>query len=140
MLNRRSILGLAAGAAALAVVSGSQLMGSAAPAVAGELVTYDAAAFAAAQAAGKPILVEIGASWCPTCRAQKPIIQSLAAQPKFADLVVFEVDFDSMKPVVRELGARSQATLIAYKGASEVGRSAFDTNAASIEAMLEQAL
>ena len=140
MLNRRSLLGLAAGAAAVAAIAGAQLMSTTEPAVAGQLVTYDEAAFAAAQAAGKPILVEIGASWCPTCRAQKPIIQSLAAKPEFAELIVFEVDYDSMKPVVRALGARSQATLIAFKGATEVGRSAFDTDAASIEAMVAQAL
>lgn len=138
MFNRRYFLGLAAAVTALAAVGSFQVVVM--PASAGQTATWDAAAFAAAQAAGKPILVEIGASWCPTCRAQKPIIQSLVGMPKFADLIVFEVDYDSMKPVVRELGARSQATLIAYRGSTEVGRSAFDTNPASIEAMVEQAL
>jgi hypothetical protein len=42
--------------------------------------------------------------------------------------------------VVKSFGARSQSTLIAYKGATETGRSAGDTNAASIESLLKSAL
>jgi thioredoxin-like negative regulator of GroEL len=109
------------------------------PAFAGEM-TFTADALSAAQAANKPILVEISAPWCPTCKAQAPIIQSLSKEEKFRELLILKVDFDSQKDVVRALGANSQSTLIAFKGANEVGRSVGDTDAASITSMVEKAL
>lgn len=105
-----------------------------------ETSPYSDAAFKAAQAAGQPILVEIHAGWCPTCKAQKPIIDKLAADPKFKDLKIFRVDFDDMKPVVKAFGAQMQSTLIAFKGASETGRSVGDTKEASIAALLDKSL
>ncbi|HEX2527848.1 MAG TPA: thioredoxin family protein [Geminicoccus sp.] len=103
---------------------------------AAETMAYTEQAFAKAQEQGKPILVDITAPWCPTCKAQRPILEELAARPEFADLVILEVDFDSQKDVVRSLGARMQSTLIAFKGAQEVGRSVGDTNQDSIAALL----
>lgn len=97
-------------------------------------------AFTAAQKAGKPILVDITAPWCPTCAAQKPILNKLAADPAFKEMVILRVDFDSQKDVVRALNARSQSTLIVYRGANEVGRSVGDTNEASIAALLRKGL
>lgn len=97
---------------------------------------YTPAAFADAQKAGKPILVEIHASWCPVCAAQAPILGELLATPKFKDVVVFRVDFDSQKDAVKAFGARSQSTLIVYKGKTEEGRSVGDTAKPSIEALL----
>ena len=85
-------------------------------------------------------LVEITAPWCPVCRAQKPILSELTAAPQFKNLAVFEVDFDSRKDVVRAFGAQTQSTLIAFKGAKEVGRSVGDTNARSIEDLLDRAI
>ena len=109
-------------------------------AAAGETGNFTDAALKAAQKAGKPILVDITASWCPTCRAQKPILSELIKRDKFRNVVVLEVDFDSQKDVVRSLNARNQSTLIVFKGATEVGRSAGDTDAASIETLLSLAL
>ena len=80
-------------------------------------VPFSAEAFKAAQASGSPILVEIHADWCPTCKAQSPILDKLTSDPKFKDLKIFRVDFDAMKPVVKEFGAQMQSTLIVFKGA-----------------------
>jgi thiol-disulfide isomerase/thioredoxin len=113
---------------------------TASAAFAAEKVPYSQAALSAAQAAGRPILVEITAPWCPTCKAQKPILSELMGQAKFQDLVVLEVDFDSQKEAVRKLGAQMQSTLIAYKGADEVGRSVGDTDPASIAALLDKTI
>ena len=82
---------------------------------AAEVVPHTSQAFAAAQKAGDPILVEITASWCPTCKAQKPILSKLESDPKFKDLKVFDVDFDSQKDVVRNFKATMQSTLITFK-------------------------
>jgi thioredoxin 1 len=103
-------------------------------------VPYSAAAFKAAQASGSPILIEIHADWCPTCKAQKPILDKLTAEPKFKDLKIFRVDFDSMKPDVKAFGAQMQSTLIVFKGATETGRSVGDTKEASIAALLDKSL
>jgi thiol-disulfide isomerase/thioredoxin len=134
MPTRRTLFGLAVAAATSFAVAGSPAT------LAGEKLPYDAGAFAAALQDGQSVVVEISAPWCPTCRAQKPIISQLIAEPRFADLTVFEVDFDSQKDVVRGLGARSQSTLIAYKGETEVGRSVGDTRPASIEALFDATL
>jgi thioredoxin 1 len=103
-------------------------------------VPFSEEAFKAAQASGSPILVEIHADWCPTCKAQNPILDKLTADPKFRDLVVFRVDFDSMKPVVKQFGAQMQSTLIVFKGSAEQGRSVGDTKQASIAALLDKSL
>lgn len=101
---------------------------------------FDAASFKAAQSAGKPILVDVFAPWCPTCRAQQQVLQKLKDKPEYADLTVFKVDFDNQKDAVKDFGARSQSTLIAFKGDKETGRSAGDTRQASIEALIGSAL
>ena len=98
--------------------------------------TFDQASFAAAQVKGERILVDISATWCPTCKAQKPIISSLADNPVNSDLVIFDVDFDSQKPVVRAFGAQMQSTLIAFKGKTETARSVGDTDPASLAQLI----
>jgi thiol-disulfide isomerase/thioredoxin len=130
MLSRRSVL-FATVAASAAFVT---------PAIATETKTFDPASFAAAQKAGKPIFVAIHASWCPTCKAQKPILSELMAEPQFKNLVYFIVDFDAQKDAVKYFGARMQSTLIAFKGATETGRSVGDTDRTSIAALLNKTL
>jgi len=103
---------------------------------AGGPVPFDAKEFAAAQAAGKPILVQIHADWCPVCAKQRPILGALEQTPEFADLVVFNIDFDSQKNFVRQLGAQLQGTLIVFHGSAERGRSTGETDAAKIKALL----
>jgi thioredoxin 1 len=110
------------------------------PASAAEWKPFDAAAFAAAQKEGKSILVDIFAAWCPVCRAQNPILVQLTREPKYKDLVVFKVDFDTQTDDVRALKAQSQSTLIAFKGETEKARSVGDTNKDSIAELLDKAL
>jgi thioredoxin len=123
----------------LLVVASVTLLASL-PASSAEWKPFDAAAFAQAQKDGKPILVDIFAVWCPTCRAQNPILTQLTREPKYKDLVLFKIDFDTQKDAVRALKATSQSTLIAYKGETETDRSVGDTNPASIAALLDSAL
>ena len=97
---------------------------------------YSQAAFAAAQAAGKPILLHVTAPWCPTCAQQKPILAKLEADPAYADLQVFTIDFDTQKDLLRALNVRAQSTLIAYHGATEETRSTGATDPAAIAAVV----
>ena len=106
------------------------------PAFAAQTTSFDRVQFNAAQQAGRPILVDIWASWCPTCAAQEPIIEQLTASPDYRDLLIFRVDFDSQKDIVRAFGARSQSTLIAFHGTRETGRSVGDTDPNSIAKLL----
>ena len=98
------------------------------------------AAFAAAQKAGKGILIDVSAPWCPVCQAQQPILSGLFAEPEYKDLVVFEVDFDSRKDVLKALNVRQQSTLIVFKGAVETGRSVGVTDPAAIAALVGKSI
>jgi thioredoxin 1 len=97
-------------------------------------------AFAVAQAADRPILVDVWASWCPICAKQGPTLDKLAADPTFRDMVVFRVDFDTQKDVLRAFGVRMQSTLIVFHGAKETGRSVGETDPAAIRALLATGL
>jgi len=123
-----------------AVVALSALLLAGAPAQAFQTKAFDAASFKAAQSAGDSILVDVFAPWCPTCKAQQQVFDTLKDKPELAKLTVFKVDFDNQPDVVKSFGARMQSTLIAYKGTTETGRSAGDTNPQSIEALLASTL
>jgi len=110
------------------------------PASAAETQPYSPEALAEAQTAGKPILVDVYAAWCSTCRTQKPILAALTAQPKYKNLLVLRADFDKDKDVLKELGVRSQSTLIVFKGDQELVRSVGSTNAVAIEGLLDLTL
>jgi thiol-disulfide isomerase/thioredoxin len=131
MISRRSVLFAAAlTSAAMAAL----------PALGASLSTFDANTFADAQKTGKPILIAVHASWCPTCKAQAPILSELRANPKFKDLVYLVIDFDAQKDLLKRFGVGTQSTLIAFKGASEMGRSVGDTNRDSIYALVSKTL
>jgi thioredoxin 1 len=95
--------------------------------------------FRKAQAAGKPILIDVYASWCPICRKQQPILSELTAQPKFRNLTVFRIDWDTQKEAVKRFGVTYQSTLIVFKGANETGRSVGDSRRDSIAELLDKA-
>lgn len=130
MQNRRRVLALA----------GLILAAGLASAAAGETRPFSEPAFEAAQKSGKPILIEVSAPWCPICKAQKSILAKLSSDPRFKDLEIFDIDFDSQKDLLKRLNVRMQSTLIAYKGATEVGRSVGETQPEWIEGLLEKAL
>jgi thioredoxin 1 len=113
---------------------------TAGPSGAFDLKPYDSASFKAAQSDGKSILVEVSAPWCPTCKAQQKVLGALKDKPALDKLIVFEVDYDNQPDIVRSFGAQRQSTLIAYKGATETGRSVGDTRPTSIEALLMSTL
>ncbi|MCA0422631.1 MAG: thioredoxin family protein [Proteobacteria bacterium] len=130
MINRRSVV---AGFAALGSLPVHLAL--AAPGTA-----FSDAAFTAAQKAGKSILLVVHAPWCPTCRAQEPILKKLLAEKKYSGIVVFSIDFDSQKDLLRRFNAPKQSILIGFKGTKETKRSAGDTEAMTIEDLLETTL
>lgn len=95
---------------------------------AAEVRSYDRAAFAAAQAANRPILLEVRAWWCPVCASQGATIRDTVANPAYANLVVFRLNFDSQRRELPRFAVRKQGTLIAFRGAVQVGRLDFVTD------------
>jgi thioredoxin 1 len=98
---------------------------------------FDAAAFQSAQNAQKAILVDVAASWCPTCKQQHPIIQQI--EKERPDLVVYEVDFDTAKDLLKKVRVQYQSTLIVFRGTKEVARSTGETDPALIRALVAKA-
>lgn len=109
-------------------------------AMAGEIKPYSQQEFDRLTADGKPVLLDISATWCPTCKQQKPIIESLMKQPAYKDVTTLTIDFDANKPTLRKFKVTSQSTLVAFKGAREVGRSVGDTTPEGIEGLIKKAI
>lgn len=113
---------------------------TASPAVAAERHIYEPQAFEAALDSGKPILVHVTAPWCGECKVQKPIVARLADQPEFANLTIFDVDFDTQKDALRRLRVQKQSTLVVFKNKTEVGRAVGITRPQAIESLMKKAL
>lgn len=122
------------------VVAAAALCLLASPVFAAAPAAFASANFAAANESGAPVLVHINATWCPTCRAQIPIITTLLDEPRFKKVKAFSVDYDSEKPVMRQLNAPDRSTIIVFKGGKEVARAVGDTDKAKIEALLAKAV
>jgi len=121
--------------APLAVVAAAIML--AAPAAAADYKPFDRAQFEAAKAAGGAVLVDVAAWWCPVCHSQEATIKAAVADPKFAKLTIFTINYDKQKPEWQQLGVTKQATLIGFKGGRETGRVAFQTDKAQIAALLQ---
>ncbi|MGO4477927.1 thioredoxin family protein [Massilia sp. 2TAF26] len=107
---------------------------------AGQTVPYTQQAFDKLAKAGKPVVVNIFATWCLTSTMQKPIQESLLKSPKYKDVTLLTVNFDTQKPVVAKLKATMQGTLIAFKGGREVARSESDATPEGVEAIFKKSL
>jgi thioredoxin 1 len=98
---------------------------------------FDAADLVAAQKAGKTVMLDVTAPWCPTCKAQKSVIDTLAKNPAYANMTIYEIDFDTRKDVLRLFKVQQQSTLIVFKGETETGRSVGITDAKAIETLIK---
>lgn len=107
-------------------------------AAAGEIKSYSAQEFDNLTQAGKPVVVDVSAPWCPTCKAQKPILEGLMQQPAYRDVTMLTVDFDTGGDALKRFKVRTQSTLVAFKGATEVARSVGDTTPAGIENLIKR--
>ncbi len=128
------------GATALVLVLPATLINRAFADEGAALQPFTEAAFEAAQQAGKPILVDTFATWCQICARQAPIIEKLRDEPKFKDFVIFRVNFDTQKDIMRKFRASVQSTLIAFHGTKEVGRSTGETQPEWVEDLMDKTL
>lgn len=104
-----------------------------------DVAPYTPAALTQAQQAGKAYALHFHADWCPVCRKQSQVIDTLKADPKL-NVIVFIVNYDKEKPLRKQYGVRTQSTLIAFRGKTETGRLAGDTDPDIIRNTLASAL
>lgn len=109
-------------------------------AMAGEIKPFSQKDFDTLTASGKPVVLDVSATWCPTCKAQKPIIDGLMKQPAYKDVTLMTVDFDADKPALKKFKVTMQSTLVAFKGATEVGRSVGDTSPEGLEGLIKKSV
>lgn len=120
----------------IALALAASAIGAAFPASAIEIRDYDMAEFDAAKEAGTPIIVDIHAVWCPTCQAQRAVLHELEDDPRFADVVVFSVDYDTERQIMRIFAAPQRSTFIGFREGEEIGRLHAQTAFGDIEAFL----
>ena len=111
------------------------LLTTSAAAFALDIKPYSAQALSAEQQAGKPVTLHFHANWCPTCRAQDKVFQQWKGDASVPGTLLV-VDYDKEKELKKQLGVRTQSTVIAYHGLVEKARLAGDTDADKLRAAL----
>jgi thioredoxin 1 len=100
-----------------------------------EIKPYTAQALSTEQQAGKPVSLHFHANWCPTCRAQEKVFQQWQGDASVPGTLLV-VDYDNEKALKKQLGIRTQSTVITYRGNVETARLAGDTEAGKLRAAL----
>jgi thiol-disulfide isomerase/thioredoxin len=108
------------------------------PAQALEIAPYSAQALQSRQAAGEVVSLHFHADWCPTCRSQEKVFNSFKGDASVPGTLLV-VDYDEERALKRELGVRSQSTLIVYKGRTETHRSGGVTQSQDLRSALTSA-
>ena len=105
-----------------------------------EIKSYSDADFKAAQAASKSIVVWFHASWCPTCRRQEQSLSELSKDKSFDSILVLQADYDDSEDLQKRLKVTRQSSMVAFKGAAEVGRSIGVTREPDLAEFLKKTL
>ncbi len=91
-----------------------------------DIKPYDAATFERLRQSGQPVALHFHADWCPACRAQERVFKSWQGDASIPGTLL-----------VRELGVRSQSTIILYKGGKEATRVGGMTDADDLRAVFK---
>ena len=100
-----------------------------------DIKPYSAQELKAEQQAGRPVSLHFHAGWCPTCRAQEKVFQQWKGDASVPGTLLV-VDYDTEKELRKQLGVRTQSTLISYRGTKEVGRLAGESDADKLRSVL----
>lgn len=103
-----------------------------------DIQPYSPETLAARQKAGESVTLHFHTDWCPTCKAQDKVFNSWKGDASVPGTLLL-VDYDKERELKRQLGVRTQSTLIAYKGAVEKARLAGDTDPKALRALLDSA-
>ena len=122
----------------ISLLAGLVLSATANFATALDIQPYSAEALAARQKAGESVALHFHADWCPTCRAQEKVFKGWKGDAAVPGTLLI-INYDQERDLKRQLGVRTQSTVIAYKGARESGRLAGDTDPKALRAVLDSA-
>lgn len=101
---------------------------------------YSPEALATLQQQGKPVALHFHAGWCGTCTEQERVLNQMKADKALPAMTLLVVDYDSNKPLRKQLKVTSQSTFIVYKGSNEVARNGGETKPDAIRTLLSKAL
>lgn len=111
------------------------LSAAALPVQALEIMPYSAQAFMAKQQAGEPVSLHFHAAWCSICRSQEKVFNTFKGDATVPGTLLV-VDHDQERELRREMGVRSQSTLIVFKGKEQKHRSGGLTQPQALKAAL----
>lgn len=120
------------------LLAGLALAAAASLAFALDIQPYSPETLAAKQKAGEAVALHFHADWCPTCRAQEKVFNGWKGDATVPGTLLI-VNYDKERELKRQLGVRTQSTVIAYKGSKETGRLAGETDPAPLRAVLDSA-
>ncbi|MGD9738603.1 MAG: thioredoxin family protein [Bauldia sp.] len=119
-----------------AAIIGLMIAGTAMPASAFERTAYTNDLIQQARTTGRPYIIFVHADWCVTCQAQDRVLETLVDDPRFADLLILTIDYDTKRNLMMIFNVGERSTFIAFNGTTELGRSWADTTPEGIEAFL----
>lgn len=119
-------------------VVGLALSAAASLAFALDIQPYSPESLAAKQKAGEAVALHFHADWCPTCRAQDKVFNGWKGDAAVPGTLLV-VNYDKERELKRQLGVRTQSTVIVYKGSKETGRLAGETDPKALRAVLDSA-
>lgn len=120
------------------LLAGLALSATASLALALDIQPYSPETLAAKQKAGEAVALHFHADWCPTCRAQDKVFNGWKGDAAVPGTLLI-VNYDKERELKRQLGVRTQSTVIVYKGSKETGRLAGETDPAPLRAVLDSA-
>jgi thioredoxin 1 len=116
------------------------LVGLAAVASAASWKTFEKSAFQSALKSSTTVLVDFHATWCPTCAKQKAALDKVLAEKEFQAVTPFVADYDTSTDLKKEMGIRSQSTLVVFKAGREVARTVGTTAPDELRELLRKGL
>lgn len=106
-----------------------------APAHALDIAPYSAQILAQKQQAGEAVSLHFHAKWCPTCLVQERAFNTFKGDAAVPGTLLV-VDYDQERELKREMGIRSQSTLIVFKGQEQKHRSGGVTDPQALKTAL----
>jgi thioredoxin 1 len=122
------------------LIAAAAAVAFAVPASAGEIRPFDAKLFGTVQAQNSSVIVFVHASWCPICKAQEQTIRKLLVTPRFKNVTVMKIDFDTQKALWRKFGVTQQSTLIGFHGQRETARLSHDADPDKVASVIASTL
>jgi thiol-disulfide isomerase/thioredoxin len=100
-----------------------------------DIAPYSAQILAQKQQAGEAVSLHFHAKWCPTCLVQERAFNTFKGDAAVPGTLLV-VDYDQERELKREMGIRSQSTLIVFKGQEQKHRSGGVTDLQALKTAL----